>query len=162
MDGDSLPVSAFMDHVDGTVRARRCRLREARRCRRRSGMGRRRSASSATTAPMSARTPPSVPFALTDEEAKNAPAAAKIVASQGRQGQGCLSVHHGHLPAGLHGLRRLRRRLPRKGAGAQDGPAGNPAAISRTCSTTASRRSPRRRSCQTADGQGQPVPQAAA
>ena len=39
MDGDSLPVSAFMPHVDGTVRAGRFRLREARRRRLRSRPG---------------------------------------------------------------------------------------------------------------------------
>ena len=54
------------------------------------------------------------PFALTEEEAKNAPATAKNRACQGRQGQGRLLLHHGRLPAGLHGLRRLHRRLPTK------------------------------------------------
>ncbi len=59
MDGDSLPVSAF-GIMWTAVRAGRLRLREARRGRVRSRLGRR-SASSATSAPMSAPTPPSVP-----------------------------------------------------------------------------------------------------
>ena len=61
---------------------------------------------------MSARTRRSVPFALTEEEAEDAPAAAKIVPVKAGKGKGVYSVHHGHLPARLHGLRRLRRRLP--------------------------------------------------
>ena len=46
------------------------------------------SASSAATALMSARTLPSVTVALTDEEAKNAPAAAKIVPVKAGKGKG--------------------------------------------------------------------------
>ena len=44
---------------------------------------------------------------------------------QGRQGQGQVSVHHGCLPARLHGLRRLRRRLPDEGH--HHGRSGEPA-----------------------------------
>ena len=53
------------------------------------------------------------PFALTDEEAKNAPAAAKIVDVKAGKGKGAYQFTMAIVPAGLHGLRRLRRRLPR-------------------------------------------------
>ena len=42
------------------------------------------------------------------------------------KGKGVYSLHHGHLPAGLHGLRRLCRRLPGQRAGHQDGSTESP------------------------------------
>ena len=70
MDGDSLPVSAFVGHEDGQFPLGRRRLREARR-------GRvsvpewdaDTSASSATSAPIVCPHATIRPFALTDEEA---------------------------------------------------------------------------------------------
>ena len=124
MDGDSLPVSAFMDHVDGQFELGASAYEKRGVAVTVPDMGSAQSASSATSALMSARTRRSVPFALTEEEAKNAPAAAKIVPVKAGKGKGVYSVHHGHLPAGLHGLRRLHRRLP--GQCADHGPAGDP------------------------------------
>ncbi len=65
MDGDSLPVSAFLDHVDGQF-----------------------------------------------EQGASASRGCKDSSLQGRQGQGRLHLHHGRLPARLHGLRRLHRPVP--------------------------------------------------
>ena len=53
---------------------------------------------------------PSLP--LTADEAAAAACRRQDRGHQGRQGQGRVQVHHGCLPAGLHGLRRVRRRLP--------------------------------------------------
>ena len=52
------------------------------------------------------------PYALTEEEAENAPAAVQDRGREGRQGQGRVPVRHRRLPPGLHGLRRVRRRVP--------------------------------------------------
>ena len=60
MDGDSLPVSAFVDHVDGQFELGAPPMRSA-AWPSPSPPGTPRSASSATSAPMSAPTPPSVP-----------------------------------------------------------------------------------------------------
>ncbi len=54
-----------------------------------------------------------------------------------RQGLRGLSVRHDRLAAGLHGLRRVRGRVPGPRQGAEDGAAGERSWPSRTCSTTA-------------------------
>ena len=112
MDGDSLPVSAFMHSRGRPVRAGRCRLRKARRCRVRSRLGCRRKCIQCNNCAYVCPHATIRPFALTEEEAKNAPAACQDRRHQGWQGQGRLQVHDGYLPAGLHGLRRLRRPVP--------------------------------------------------
>ena len=61
MDGDSLPVSAFVDHVDGQFELGAAAYEKRGVAVIRPHLGRRASASSATSAPMSAPTPPSVP-----------------------------------------------------------------------------------------------------
>ena len=88
MDGDSLPVSAFLPHVDGQFELGAAAYEKRGVCRLRSRPGILPSASSATTALMSAPMPPSVPFALTEEEAAKAPAAAKIVDVKAGKGKG--------------------------------------------------------------------------
>ena len=52
------------------------------------------------------------PFALTAEEAKNAPEAAKVVDVKAGKGKGTYQFTMAISSSGLHGLRRLRRRLP--------------------------------------------------
>ena len=98
------------------------------------------------------------PFALTEEEAAECSRGCQDRSGQGRQGQGRLSVHHGRLPARLHGLRRLRRRLPRRRFRPSRWFRRKKSSPSRMCSTTALPRFPRRRNSQTADRQGLSVP----
>ena len=159
MDGDSLPVSAFMDHVDGQFEL---------------GASAYEKRGVAVTVPewdadkciqcnSCAYVCPHAtirPFALTEEEATAAPAAAKIVPVKAGKGKGEYSVHHGRLPAGLHGLRRLRRRLPRQRPStmvAQESQLDQQEVFNYMVAKVV----PRRRTCRTADRQGQPVQAAA-
>ena len=88
MDGDSLPVSAFANgHEDGTFCQGRFRLREARRGRHRARVD----ASKCIQCNQCSYVCPHAtirPYALTEEEAKNAPAAAKIVDIKAGKGKG--------------------------------------------------------------------------
>ena len=110
MDGDSLPVSAFMPHVDG-MGAWRCRLRKARRCRFRSHVGRDEVHS---VQQLRLRLPARHHPSLRSHRGRGQECSCQCQdrRHQGRQGQGCLQVHDGHLPARLYGLRRLRRSVP--------------------------------------------------
>ncbi len=81
MDGDSLPVSAFADHVDGYLRARCFCLREARRSRYRSAVD----AGYCVQCNQCAYVCPHAtirPFALTEEEAAAAPASTSSLTSR--------------------------------------------------------------------------------
>ena len=69
MLGDTLPVSAFGDSADGTYPQGACRIREARRRRFTFRNGSPKTASSVTSAHLSARMPPSVRSLLNEEEA---------------------------------------------------------------------------------------------
>ncbi len=143
MDGDSLPVSAFAgEHVDGSFEH---------------GAAAYEKRGVAVTVPTwNAETcvqcnqcayvcPHATirPFALTEEEAAAAPASAKIVDIKAGKGKGVykytmavspldcrrVQVHDGCFPARLHGLRRVRRRMPDQvahhgSAGAGSCPAG--------------------------------------
>ena len=88
MDGDSLPVSTFIGSCRRPVRAGRFRLREARRRRDRPANGTPTSASSATAAHYVCPHATIRPFALTEEEAAAAPAAAKIRPVKAGKGKG--------------------------------------------------------------------------
>ena len=113
MDGDSLPVSAFVDHADGTFEQ---------------GASAYEKRGVAVSVPewdsskciqcnQCAYVCPHAtirPYALTEEEAKNAPDAAKIVDVKAGKGKGVYKFCHGGQPPGLHGLRRLRQHLPRQ------------------------------------------------
>ena len=158
MDGDSLPVSTFVDHVDGQFELGAAAYEkrgvavavpewDSAKCIQ--------CGNCAYVCPHATiRT-----VALTDEEAKNAPAAAKIVPVKAGKGKGV--YHNGHLSARLHGLRRLRRCLPRKGSGYQDGSAGN-AAGSAGRFRLLREQGLREEGASDCRRQGQPVPQAAA
>ena len=127
MDGDSLPVSAFVKHVDGQFEL---------------GAAAYEKRGVAVSVPTWDSTkciqcnncayvcPHATirPFALTEEEANNA-RRRQDRGREGRQGQGRVQVHHGHQPAGLHGLRRVRGPVPggrpdHGGPGAGGRPAG--------------------------------------
>ena len=111
MDGDSLPVSTFMDYVDGQFEL---------------GASAYEKRGVAVTVPewdprkvhpvqqlrlcLPARDDPSLRSDRRRSEER--PRCCEDRSGQGWQGQGRLLLHDGHLPAGLHGLRRLRRRLP--------------------------------------------------
>ena len=69
MDGDRLPVSAFVDHVDGQFEQGAAAYEKRGVAVTVPAVGCRQRASSATSAPSCARTPTIRPFALTDEEA---------------------------------------------------------------------------------------------
>jgi hypothetical protein len=81
--------------------------------RRRSRSGTRRSASSATSARWSARTPPSARQGLRPERRPRRPGTFKSTAWKGKEFGGVLRRSGG--ARGLHGLRPLRRGLPREG-----------------------------------------------
>ena len=120
MDGDSLPVSAFVAHADGTFEQGasayekrgvavmvpewdETKCIQCNRC-------------SYVCPHATIR-----PFALTEEEVAAAPAGLTLDRVFGRQRPGKLQIHHGCFPDGLHGLRRLRRRVPGQRKGHQDG-----------------------------------------
>ena len=127
MDGDSLPVSAFVDHVDGQFEQGasayekrgvavmvptwdETKCIQCNNC--------------AYVCPQ--RHHPSLrPHRGGGQERSRY---REDRACQGRQGQGRLLLHHGRLPAGLHGLRRLHRRLPHQGSDHGRSGAGAPAA----------------------------------
>ena len=123
MDGDSLPVSAFVDHADGTFEL---------------GASAYEKRGVAVSVPewdstkciqcnQCAYVCPHAtirPFALTADELAAAPAQTKAVDFKVGAKQGRLQVLHGHLPARLHGLRRLHARLP--GRRADDAAAREP------------------------------------
>jgi pyruvate-ferredoxin/flavodoxin oxidoreductase len=109
--GDLLPVSAFP--VDGTWPHRHHQVGKAQHRPGDPGVGRAGSASSATSARWSARTPPSAPRSTTRRCWPGAPPPSSR-GLQGRRVQGP-EVHHPGGPRGLHRLRHLRRSLPGQG-----------------------------------------------
>ncbi len=135
MDGDSLPVSAFVDHVDGQFELGASAYEKR-------GIAVSFPAWNSTKCiqcNQCAYVCPHAtirPFCLTADEAAAAPEAPSWTSPGPRQGR--VQVHHGRVSSGLHGLRRVRQRLPptalrwcrRRGR-----------ATSRMCSTTASRTS---------------------
>ncbi len=143
MDGDSLPVSAFVDHVDGQFEQ---------------GASAYEKRGVAVSVPewdvtkciqcnQCAYVCPHAtirPFALTAEEVAAAPAALKVQADD-RQGLRELPVRHDRLSAGLHGLRRLRRRLPGPRQGAEDDASGEPAGPAGSVRLCCSQRGARKR-----------------
>ena len=125
MDGDRLPVSVFMDHVDGQFELGASAYEkrgvavsvpawDAEKCIQCN--------SCAFVCPHATIRP----FALSAEEAAAAPEATKLVRRARRRRQGRrLPVHPGHLAHGLHGLHAVRKRLPlrRSVHGGDRGPA---------------------------------------
>ncbi len=87
MDGDSLPVSAFVDHADGTFELGASAYEKRGVAVSVPEWDSSQSASSATSAPTCARHATIRPYALTEEEA-NAPASAKIVDVKAGKGKG--------------------------------------------------------------------------
>ena len=115
MDGDSLPVSAFVNYVDGQFEL---------------GASAYEKRGVAVTVPEwdSAKCiqcnncayvcPHATirPVRTDRRRGEERPRCCEDRSGQGWQGQRRLLLHDGHLPAGLHGLRRLRRRLPGRNA----------------------------------------------
>ena len=85
------------------------------------------------------------PFALTEEEAANAPAAAKIVPVKAGKGKGVYQFTMAISPLDCMGCGVCVSVCPDEGSGDQDGPAGEQSLHSRMSSITASPRFPRRR-----------------
>ena len=110
--GDLLPVSAFP--VDGTWPDRHRAVGEAQHRRSRSRSGTRRSASSATSARWSARTPPSAPRSTTERRSPARPATFKADGLPRARVQG-QEVHDPGGARGLHRLQPVRRGLPGQG-----------------------------------------------
>ena len=114
MDGDSLPVSAFVRARGRPVRAGRFRLREARRGRVRSHLGRRQVH---PVQPVRLCLPPRHhPSLRSDrrggqERSRRPP---RSWTSRPARARASISSPWPSVPSGLHGLRRLRRRLPRE------------------------------------------------
>ena len=126
MDGDSLPVSTFVDHVDGQFELGAAAYEkrgvavavpewDSAKCIQ--------CGNCAYVCPHATiRT-----VALTDEEAKNAPAAAKIVPVKAGKGKGVYQFTMAISPLDCMGCGVCVGACPEKGSGHQDGPAGDPA-----------------------------------
>ena len=126
MDGDSLPVSAFEDYVDGQFAL---------------GASAYEKRGVAVTVPAwdenkciqcnnCAYVCPHAtirPFALHGGRGcKSARRLREDRACQGRQGQGCVLLHHGRVSPGLHGLRRVRWRRALPWTALDHGSSGEP------------------------------------
>ena len=129
MDGDRLPVSAFVAHADGQFEQGAAAYEkrgvavsvptwDAETCIQCNNC--------AFVCPHAAIRP----FALAAEEAAGAPEGMKLGAREG-QGGGRLPVRAGRLAAGLHGLRRVHRAVPHRlaGHGAHGGRAGRAGSV---------------------------------
>ena len=147
MNGDSLPVSVFVDHADGTFEQGASAYEK----RGVAVMVPEWNAETCAQCNQCSFVCPHAtirPYLLTEEEAANAPAGRSYRRQEGRQGQGRLQIHPRCFSPRLHGLRRLRRRLPDQFA--QDGLPVRARMRSSPYSTTWSQTSPSRMRLQTA------------
>ena len=118
MNGDSLPVSVFVDHADGTFEQGASAYEK----RGVAVMVPEWNAETCAQCNQCSFVCPHAtirPYLLTEEEAANAPEGAAIVDKKAGKGKGVYKYTLAVSPARLHGLRRLRRRLPDQFA--QDG-----------------------------------------
>ena len=158
MNGDSLPVSAFVDYADGTVPAGRRCLREARRCRHRSRAG-----TAETTASQCNQCAYVCPHATIRPYALNAEEAADgSRRHQDGRSQGCprasTSTPWPSARSTAWAAASASSVCPMQGPG--DGRPRRASSASRRSSTTWSRTSPSRPTspAPTTSRQGQPVP----
>ena len=113
MDGDSLPVSAFLPHVDGQFEQGAAAYEKRGVCRLRSHLGR---FQVHPVQQLRLCLPPCYHPSLRSDRGGGRQGSRRCQdrGREGRQGQGRLQVHHGRVSSGLHGLRRVRGRLPRR------------------------------------------------
>ena len=158
MDGDSLPVSAFVDHVDGTFELGAAAYEK----RGVAVMVPTWDSTKCIQCNQCAFVCPHAtirPFALTEEEAAAAPRGRQDRGREAGKGKGVYKFSMAIRPPGLHGLHRLRRRLPHQGSDhGASGAGGRPAGGLQLHGGEGFRQG----GCDRPDREGQPVQEASA